>query len=166
MNGLNGDNAVGDERLSPESILTLRQALLLEAGKLLGVPYFCSVDEPERGKWLDLTKTPEQLDCSGFTEGIYHYVGLKIPHGSQNQFNATVALESGTEKPGDLVFMARERDITRIYHVGMLYDDKNIIECRAYDGRDWTGKVCLREKQYWEKFVNFGGYRSHAKLIY
>lgn len=146
---------------------TIRAGLVAVGLTLVGIPY----DKEDgvqkwtgRGKWLDLTKLPASLDCSGLTTGVYQKNGLKLVNGAQFQFNETMAIPKENKKPGDLAFFGHDRDITKIYHVGMVYDDKFILEAREYDGRDWTGKVLLREIPYWENWKNFVGYRAHTKL--
>lgn len=135
----------------------LRSAIIIAASKLIGIPYEFGAE------WTDYLKPPATLDCSEMAEGIFHLVGLKLPDGSQNQYNFTIKAEK--PEPGDLAFFGKGGDPGKIYHVGILYDEKNIIEARAFDGREWTGKVCLREKQNWENYKNFCGYRCHPKLI-
>ena len=143
--------------LSEETKNDLRKGIIIEAGKLIGVPYKLG------GKWDDISKPPETLDCSGLVSGLYKLLKLSIPDGSQNQFNYTIA--TTTPKIGDICFMGRDKDITKIYHCGILFSEKDIIEAREFDGREWTGKVCLRQRNYWEEWKNFVGYRCHPKLI-
>lgn len=148
----------------------IRRSLVLIAKGLIGIPYrMRKPDETDWtiGKWIDLSKPPVSLDCSGLTHGVYKSHGLSLPHGSQNQFNETIVLETGKEQQGDLAFFGSGKDITRIYHVGIIYDDEFILESRAFDPKASfpTGKVILRPKERWEKYSNFCGYRVHEKLI-
>ena len=123
---------------------------------MLGVKY------QHGAKCDDINIVPESIDCSGLVKRCYRYVKLALPDGSQNQFNDTVSTDN--PKMADLAFMAHDANINKIYHVGLVYDEKFIIEAREFDGRDWTGKVCLRERTAWEKYKNFAGYRCHKKL--
>ena len=145
------------ETLSEEQKDQLRKIIVLEAEKCLDVQY-------ELGsEWVDYSRTPEKLDCSELVEGCYNIAKLTMKDGSQNQYDFTVPIVN--PKFGDLAFMGKDMgNSKKIYHVGIVFDDKYIIEARAFDGRPWTGKVCLREKVYWENWRNFAGYRSHPKL--
>lgn len=137
---------------------------------LLGIPYRIAKTEEEKadmlGKWIDMSKLPPNLDCSGLTHGVYRKCGIKLPHGSLNQFNFTVAVNAPAV--GDLAFFGKEGNINKVYHVGMVFDNDFIIEARDYDkGRDFkTGEVILRGRMFWERYKpNFLGYRSHPKLL-
>lgn len=148
----------------------IRLRLKLEAEKLLGIPYKMAKTEEEKnasvGKWIDLTKLPVNLDCSGLTNGVYRKVGMKLPHGSRNQFNFTVA--TNNPQHGDLGFFGDDGDINRVTHVGMLYDPDFFIEARGFqkNANFETGKVILRHRKFWEAYKpHFLGYRAHAKLL-
>src|SRR3990167_264763 len=152
------ENATSTPDLDAHQKDTIRHALVESARKLLGVKY-------EFGsEWSDITKLPEALDCSELTEGTYHQNGLKMPDGSQSQFLFTIP--TGTPLPGDLGFFGRGGNPAQVYHVGMVFDEGNIIEARGYDPKASfeTGKVIFRPRQAWEKYCNFLGYRSHPKL--
>ena len=130
---------------------------LVETGlPLLGIKYEFGAE------WTDYTKKPNGLDCSETIEGIYRISGLEMPDGAQAQFNFCLATDK--PKPGDLAFFGKGKDIAQVYHVGMLYDAGMILEARAFDGRDWTGKVAFRGRDAWEAYKNFLGYRCHPKL--
>ena len=117
------------------------------------------------GQWRDLSKLPATLDCEGLVRGCYLKAGLKMPEGSQHQFDFTVATAS--PKIGDLAFFGHGKNILQIYHVGLVYDDSRIIEARFLqpESNFETGKVILRPRGNWVMFANFCGYRSHPKLI-
>lgn len=159
-------SSVLDER--QKGLLRLR--MNLESEKLLGIIYKKAETEVEKslmvGKWTDLNELPLYLDCSGLTNGLCRKVGLPFPHGSQNQFNFTIATME--PKMGDFAFFGHEGDITKVYHVGMVYDDLLMIEARGKqeDSNFETGKVIFRARLKWEKYVpNFLGYRTHPKLL-
>lgn len=137
----------------------IRLRLKLESEKLLGIPYKFGAE------WIDYSKPPAEIDCSELVEGVYRINGLKMPDGSQNQYNFTLATE--TPQMGDLGFFGRDGDINKVYHVGMVYDGDFFIEARGFDPKRnfETGKVILRHRAAWERFNNFLGYRSHSKLL-
>lgn len=159
-----------ESRLSEEAQNKLRLQILESAGKCVNIPYKRAQTAEESakmiGKWTDYSKLPLNLDCSGLTNGAYGSAGLKLPHGSQNQYNFTLLAEN--PKPGDLVFFGRENgNPTLIYHVGILFHEDMIIECRELDESVSfpTGKVILRPRIKWEQYKNFAGYRVHPKLL-
>lgn len=160
---------MNEEQLSEGTKLELRKKIVLEAGKTLGIPYKKAITDAEKsamvGKWIYLTSLPKFLDCSGLTNGVYAFVGLKLPHGSQNQYNYTFLQDN--PKPGDLVFFGHDANPTKIYHVGLVYNDEYVIEAREFDPNASfkTGAVILRPRMKWENYKNFCGYRSHPKLI-
>ncbi len=148
----------------------IRLRMKIESEKLIGIPYAmgkCQADyDAGVGQWRDFTKLPENLDCQGLTKGVCNKVGLKFPEGAQNQFNITVAIAN--PQVGDFAFFGHDGDITKVYHVGMVFDDLMMIEARGVqpDSNFETGKVIFRPRIRWEKYIpNFLGYRSHSKLI-
>lgn len=159
-----------EARLTEDTKNKIRALILESAGRCVNIPYQIAKTDEEKaklvGKWSNLDILPITLDCSGLTHGSYAISGLKLPHGSQNQYNYTLLTES--PKPGDLAFLGREKgNPTLIYHVGILFDDKNIIEARDFDPKASfaTGKVILRPREKWENYANFAGYRIHPKLV-
>lgn len=150
---------MNDESLTEEKKLERRIIIVATTKDFLGVKYKFGAE------WTDLSKIPERIDCSEFVEGVFKKVGLKMPDGSQNQYNFTMLTEN--PKPGDLAFFGYDQNPTEIYHVGIVYDDKNIIEARAFDAKCAfkTGEVILRPIDKWRNYQNFCGFRSHPKLI-
>ena len=139
---------------------TIRKALVNEAVKLLGVRYQFGYE------WSDYTKMPEAMDCSELTEACYLINGLKMPDGSQNQFNWTIP--TGNPLPGDLGFFGRGGKPEQVYHVGMIAGPLDVIEAIGFDPKASfeTGKVIFRPRAKWEAYLpNFLGWRSHPRLI-
>lgn len=159
-----------DEALSDETKILLRKKIVFKSSDLLEIPYKKAITEAEKsamvGKWIYVSSLPKFLDCSGLTQGLYTFAGLKMPHGSQNQYNFTFLSEN--PQIGDLSFLGENANPTKIYHVGMLYDNDKIIEARAFDKNASfeTGKVIIRSRKNWENYKNFCGFRSHPKLIF
>ena len=147
------------DNLTEEQKLTIRHDLIESSRKLLGVKYYFGAE------WSVLDLIPESLDCSEMVEGLYNLHKLKMPDGSQNQFDFTVPTPN--PKIGDLAFFGRSAKPNQIYHVGMVFDPIYIIEARGFQPEaDFeTGKVILRPRLKWEAYGNFCGYRAHPKLI-
>ena len=86
--------------------------------------------------------TPWGIDCSGFTQLLYKFIGINIKRDAYQQ--ATIGelvcfLEDA--KPGDLAFFASEEG--QIIHVGMIGNDKKIFHattgCVRKDNIDYFG---------------------------
>ena len=136
----------------------IRHDLMESARKLLGVKYEFGAE------WTKYEFIPESIDCSEMVEGIYTLHKLKMPDGSQNQFNFTVPVPA--PRVGDLGFFGRGRSDNQIYHVGMVFDKTVVIEARGFDptAKFETGKIILRPIWNWQNYKNFTGWRSHPKL--
>lgn len=141
-------------------LLTVQNELQAVAKTTLGIPYLLG------GKYANLDALPAHLDCSGLVKYVFDKVReelslgdlLQLPDGSENELHKAFqgAVTNDQAQVGDLAFFAHFGDPQKVYHVGMLYDPKYIIESRAFDGRDWTGKVLLRDRRAWEGFKDFG----------
>ena len=156
------------EKLTDHQVQTIRNSIIETARSLIGIPYKIGQTQADYdsgvGKWTDFSHLPANIDCSGLIAGCFRKNGLKIPDGSQNQFNFTISTDYPTD--GDLGFFAHDKDVTRIYHVGILYMDQ-VIEARAFDenAKFETGRVILRPMDKWTNWKNFAGWRVHPKLI-
>lgn len=159
---------MSDESLTDQQKETIRQSLVDNSRKLLGIKYVFGAE------WTDITKLPESLDCSELVEGVFHQCGLKMPDGSQNQLDFTIP--TGEPKNGDLGFFGRGANPAQVYHVGMVFDCKKnavgapfgmMIEARGFQPESTfeTGKVILRPISMWSQYMNFLGFRCHPKLI-
>jgi len=148
-----------------------RHRIVTVAATLLGIKY--RIRKPHEtdwriGKWIDQSKPPESLDCSGLVEGVFRNVGLKLPHGSQKQFDATVnVVADDAPQIGDLAFAGKDKNVGKIFHVGIVFDKDRIIEARAFQSNVpfITGEVILRPIERWKLWKDFVGFRSHIELI-
>lgn len=151
-----------NDLLTIEQKNVIRADLVASAKKLLdaGVKYEFGAE------WTNYAIIPDTLDCSEMIEGVFNLHKLKMPDGSQAQFDSTV-ISSAKPQPGDLAFLGRGGNPRQIYHVGMIFDDQNIIECRAFDPNASfeTGKIILRPREKWETYKNWVGYTCHYKLL-
>ena len=48
--------------------------------------------------------TPRGFDCSGYTQFVFHQVGINLPRVAQDQLNWTTRISAKNAKPGDLAF--------------------------------------------------------------
>lgn len=69
-------------------------------------------------------RTPFGIDCSGFTQIVFKFLGIQLPRDSyqQAELGKLVAFAEEARK-GDLAFFGD----TKITHVGIILDDKKII---------------------------------------
>ena len=121
-------------------------------------------------KWMITNPDPTTpIDCSGFVRWVWGRMGVKIPDGSWNQMQATRVLKPGEPVlVGDVGFFQKDGSI---HHVGLVYDDGNMIEARGQmilsTGEDAGERVLLRPRAKWEAFDQFkaaGGYRRFVAV--
>lgn len=48
--------------------------------------------------------TPKGFDCSGYTQFVFHQVGISLPRVAQDQYRWTKRISAKEAKPGDLAF--------------------------------------------------------------
>jgi len=150
------------ELLTTDQKEAIRSGLVESARKLLNTPYEFGAE------WTNYAVPPKSIDCSELVEGIYTIQKLKMPDGSQMQFDFTITTPSPL--PGDLAFFGRGGRPGQIYHVGMVFNDSQIIEARAFDQTSITrgfetGKVILRSILAWTQYRNFVSFSRHPKLL-
>lgn len=147
-----------DSTLDSHQKAIIRQSIIEASNKLLGIPYRLGAE------WTAYGVIPTALDCSELVEGVYNLNGLKMPDGSQNQFDFTIP--TGSSDIGDLGFFGRGGNPKQIYHVGLIFDKLHMIEARGLqpESNFETGKVILRIRSAWENYKDFCGYRCHPKF--
>jgi len=105
----------------------------------------------------DTDPNPSHFDCSALVRWLYAQVGVKVPDGSENQFEASVPTQS--PKLGDLCFLAHPGHPT--HHVGIVWDDGMVLE--AHGSAVWANEpkyqVILRAQNLWIKQPDFAGFR-------
>ena len=147
-----------DESLNEHQKIVVRQSLVDLAASLIGIPYL------KEAEWTDYSKFPEALDCSEMIEGVFRKIGLRMPDGSQNQYDFCVDIPKCQN--GDLGFFGKGASSSKIYHVGIVWNGL-VIEAREHDPKASfeTGKVITRPVEKWKAFSNFVGFRSQPKLV-
>ncbi len=137
-----------------------------EAFNLVGVPYAIG-SEPDAGVF-----PPKSLDCSELIQYLFFRQGFTdCPDGSWNQHRESVPVDD--PRPGDWGFWGSTLKKTvdnpfGIYHAGMIYNDKSVVEARALDAQGRFGQVILRDRsrwESWEPFIMVGGWRRWKRLV-
>jgi cell wall-associated NlpC family hydrolase len=127
------------------------QAFLSLGSKQLGKPYQFGY------KPLLSDKNPSHFDCSALVHWLYGQVGVNVPDGSQNQFEASAPVQS--PQLGDLCFLAHPGAPT--HHVGIAWEHGMVLE--AHGSAVWANEpkwqVILRAQSQWEKQPDFAGWR-------
>lgn len=100
---------------------------------------------------------PFEFDCSGLVHWCYAQLGLTVPEGSEDQFEASVHID--TPVIGDLAFFRADGSSTT-HHVGMLFDDSSVIEARGSP----YNRVINRPREKWEAWHEFVGW-NRFKLL-
>ena len=92
-----------------ESIARARGSVVKDTLPYLNVPYLWGGTHPGTG-----------LDCSGFTQLVFHNAGFGLPRVARDQFRSTRYLKPEQVLPGDLIFFAMAHPGTdRVDHVGV-----------------------------------------------
>lgn len=101
-----------------------REQLVKEAVKWIGTPYEFGGMEKGKGS-----------DCSGLVMAVYEQIAnIKIPRNSAKQADFCIPINQNEVSPGDLVFFATGKDITRISHVGIMIDDVQFVHSSQSKG--------------------------------
>jgi cell wall-associated NlpC family hydrolase len=123
------------------------------ATEQLGKDYVFGVED-------DGNSNPTQFDCSELVQWLYAEIGITVPDGSMNQFEESDPVDE--PKLGDVGFFRKPGMPT--HHVGIIYDDMNVIEARGFqqslenEGVK-SNCVLLRPRYKWEAFSEFTGWR-------
>ena len=142
LNTDDGNRFLGGEGklVVQENITDIREDILTESRKHIGIPYSFGSKDPSTG-----------FDSSGYVSYVYEKVlKIKLPAGSRNQFSSGGGVMVGFDqlKPGDLMFFSH--DGRQIQHVGIYIDENHFIHAPR------TGRrISIDELgRYWkQKFV-------------
>ncbi len=66
--------------------------------------------------------TPKGFDCSGFTQYVYKFQNIDLPHNAGAQSQVGRKVKSKNVQPGDLVFFRKGR---KVNHVGLITKIEN-----------------------------------------
>lgn len=70
-------------------------------------------------------KTPFGIDCSGFTQAVYRFLGVNLPRDAYQQAEVGEEVKFEDRKIGDIVFFHNSKN--KIIHVGILLEDDKFI---------------------------------------
>ena len=98
-------------------------------------------------------RTPWGVDCSGFTQAIFMFMGIYLPRDAHQQAEEGDPVEFvELAEPGDLAFF--DNDEGRIIHVGIVLSDRRIVHASGrvrIDTLDQQGIFNAEEKRYTHK---------------
>ena len=89
--------------------------LLQQAQRLLNTPYL----------WGGLTASG--IDCSGFTQTLFRFVGVALARNASQQALQGQAVSYDACEAGDLAFFSKGPESTRVTHVGLVVGDGRIL---------------------------------------
>lgn len=95
-------------------------------------------------------RTQFGIDCSGFTQTVFHQMGKNIPRDASQQVEIGEKIDFQEQKPGDLVFFKSEKT-GNIHHVGIILQGQEVIHshgCIRIDTLDQKG-IFNKEKKYY-----------------
>lgn len=122
------------------------------AQRQVGEPYKFGVEPPLGEDW-------DLWDCSELYEHAYHEAGLKLPDGSQFQFDFCRPVKN--PKPGDLGFLWNDK-WGRIGHVACYVGNDMIVD--AVGGE--VGRVRIAHRSLIEDSPRFRGWRRHPDFAW
>jgi len=115
----------------------------------IGIPYRFGAEAN-----LKSDEKPKAFDCSELVEWAFARVGVRVPDGSENQYQASrQLLEEETARIGDVGFVRPMGGPA--HHVVINMGDGTVIEAR---GNPYN-KVIYRPVKIWEAWDVFSGWR-------
>ena len=101
--------------------------------------------------------TPNGFDCSGFTQYVYKFRDISLPHNAGAQAKLGKKIRTQQVRPGDLAFFKKGKHVN---HVGMVTkiegDDIYMIHSSSSRG---IIEECLTSSTYWKpKLLYFRKY--------
>lgn len=130
----------------------------IEAGSSqIGKPYLFGY-KPDYATDLD----PKAFDCSALVKWCYTRVGITVPDGSENQFEASDPVSD--PQVGDLCFLKPPDGPT--HHVGLYWQDGMVLEAHgsAVWGNEAKFQVILRPQALWLQQEEFTGWRRFRNI--
>ncbi len=105
-------------------------------------------------------RTAFGIDCSGFTQTIFHQMGLFLPRDASQQYLEGTKIEFNHQKAGDLAFFKSETT-GNIHHVGIILPNQQIIHAHGrirIDTLNHEGIFNENKKYYSHKLISINNY--------
>ena len=90
------------------------------------------------------------VDCSGFTQTLFRFIGINMPRNASQQAMQGKAVTFEQAEAGDLAFFSQEADSQKVSHVGLVTGDGRILHVSGYlhfDELRPEGIWCLSRKE-------------------
>jgi len=117
--------------------------ILQQAQLLLNVPYL----------WGGISAFG--LDCSGFIQTLFRFVGIALPRDASQQYKVGTEIKFEEIEVGDLAFFGKEG---RVSHVGLVADNGRILHVSGFlhfDKLDQEGIFSEAFNDYTHKLIGF-----------
>lgn len=129
---------VSEELPPPVAPRNLRQDVVAEAEKYLGIPYIWAGKSPQSG-----------FDCSGFTAYVLKQFGLSLSPSAREQARLGQAVPLDQVRPGDFLFFRNDRG--EVFHVSLIRSRTgNALEV-IHSVRGGVTKEDIRRSSWWMK---------------
>lgn len=98
-------------------------------------------------------KTLFGIDCSGFTQSVFRFIGIALPRDASMQVNEGNTISFSERQEGDLAFFINGKG--NIHHVGIILSEKTIIHAHGW----------LRIDEYNEKGIIGRGIEENSHIL-
>lgn len=130
--------------------------------KLVGLRYILGAEWNDTPQKMTI---PKAVDCSELVEGLFRENETPIGDLAAAQYNKTVAVKSGTERVGDLVFLKNNSHRANgIGHVAVLTAKLSNGDWEIVEARGHAAGVVRTTLSYWKKRKYFTGVRRFPKF--
>ena len=72
------------------------------------------------------------LDCSGFTQTLFRFIGISLPRDASQQVEVGTDVSFEEATAGDLAFFSSKPDSQKISHVGLVADNGRILHVSGF----------------------------------
>jgi len=100
-------------------------------------------------------KGPLGIDCSGFTQQVFRFIGIQLPRDAYQQEELGQEIDFEDQQLGDLAFFSNEKG--KIIHVGIVLADYQIIHASG-----WVRIDEFKEQGIWNHEHNKLSHNLHS----
>ena len=107
------------------------------------------------------------LDCSGFTQTLFRFIGISLARNASQQALQGKAVAYEAAEVGDLAFFTTDPETQKISHVGLVADNNRILHVSGYlhyDELRPEGIWCIARKEHTHYLVSIKRYFSGRDL--